>query len=426
MAREIDDVYKRKKYKLARYDGKKSMTDDYTGKRIFSGNAPDAIHKHPINKISDTDHVTPINVIKKRYKGLSQEQLKQLANSKHNLAVTNSQLNRSKGDLENHQVLLKAAFKGEPVDVKTGATMLAKEVESRTCMREQATGMYAENITAAVVTNTSQAVQKIGSVTQEAGKDFAYGATDALLDSVIPLTVEAATNLCKVAKGEKELKEAGKDIAKATVNIAVVGGTERVLFKALSNESMVQIAQVALIVKDSAIRYVNGEINEAEFMDEVGEKGANMVAGMIGGAVGEEIGEWIGLIVGSAAGPTGSFVGFVVGHYVGKFLGAMIASFACSSVFNTLRHLDDYKLKESQIRRLEASALSEIEKQREILKSIVKQEDEIWNATVNDAFEIILFLIPAIVCIVTSCPTYNSSIGYIFDFAKMFASIECE
>lgn len=50
MARDIDDLNKRKKYKLARFNGKQSIKDDYTGERIFSGNAANAIHKHPISK----------------------------------------------------------------------------------------------------------------------------------------------------------------------------------------------------------------------------------------------------------------------------------------------------------------------------------------------------------------------------------------
>ena len=38
VAREIDDIAKRKKYKQNQYGDRKSRKDDYTGERDFSGN----------------------------------------------------------------------------------------------------------------------------------------------------------------------------------------------------------------------------------------------------------------------------------------------------------------------------------------------------------------------------------------------------
>ena len=131
LAREIDDIAKRKKYKQNQYGDRKSRKDDYTGERVFSGNTKKAIKKHPIDKISDTDHVTPIKVVQSRYKGLSDDQQRIIANSEHNYAITNSKLNRSKGGLENHEYLMRQTLKGENPGLKTSAKMLEKEAESR-------------------------------------------------------------------------------------------------------------------------------------------------------------------------------------------------------------------------------------------------------------------------------------------------------
>lgn len=43
LAREIDDIAKRKKYKQNQYGDRKSRKDDYTGERVFSGNTEKAI-----------------------------------------------------------------------------------------------------------------------------------------------------------------------------------------------------------------------------------------------------------------------------------------------------------------------------------------------------------------------------------------------
>lgn len=76
----------------------------------------------------------------------------------------------------------------------------------------------------------------------------------------------------------------------------------------------------------------------------------------------------IGSVVGTVAMPgAGTAAGCVSGEVIGQILGVIITTVACSdivSVFNIAKHMNDYKLKESQIRRLEAEALREMEKQR--------------------------------------------------------------
>ena len=104
MGRELDDVTNRKKYKEEKFNGKRSMKDEYTGERIFIGNAKDAKYKH--SSTADSDHVTSIEVVKKRYKDLKPEQQKKIVNNeKYNYAMTDASLNRSKGSLENHEYL---------------------------------------------------------------------------------------------------------------------------------------------------------------------------------------------------------------------------------------------------------------------------------------------------------------------------------
>ena len=96
------------------------------------------------------------------------------------------------------------------------------------------------------------------------------------------------SNLCKVANGEKEFNEAAKDMGKLTMSVAVSGGTIRVvstgvtnlmknsgkeaLKKVANSNQVMQVITVSLIVKDSVIKYVNGEIDSKHFLRKSGKK----------------------------------------------------------------------------------------------------------------------------------------------------------
>lgn len=411
MVREIDDVYKRKKYKEQQYGDKKSRIDDYTGERVFTGNEREAKYKHPTNKTSDTDHITPISVVEERYKLLSKEQQQTLVNNEnHNYATTNSKLNRSKGDLENHEYLIRQIKKGDQENMKTSASMLVTEVDSRVHMDAEATTMYAENVSEAIAPKATEIAKETTNVAKSAGGSLVTGATDTLVKSAIPLTAEAVRKLCKVANGEESLGDATKEIGKVVVDVAVAGGTNKllldvvnsqlrnskntVLSKFANSNEVAQIVTVALIVKESAVKYINGEIDGKEFIEDVGVKGATMVAGMIGGSIGGEIGTILGGIAGTIALPgIGTAAGAVAGKVIGEILGTIITTVACSaivSVYNTSKHLNDYKLKESQIKRLETEALNEMENQRNKFRSIVEREYKYWDEEIRDGFDMIL------------------------------------
>lgn len=191
MAREHDDINKRRKYAEERFDGKKSIIDDYTGERIFKGNSSESINKHPISKTTDVDHITPIAVLKKRYSGiLTDEQIRIIANNAHNYALTNSSLNRTKGGKTNLSYLCDQFEKGTPEDLRTTTRMITKQVESSITVNVQATGMIAKNVGDAVV---------------KKGELFYEGATESVIDNVIPLTTTAIANMIEIAQGKKQL-----------------------------------------------------------------------------------------------------------------------------------------------------------------------------------------------------------------------------
>lgn len=337
---------------------------------------------------AETDHINSlkdVHDLAKHNPFLSDSDFKEIMNSDENYRILSKKDNTSKGEQNDWNIITN----------KNNGMSSAARVQ-----------MAKEKIRSDIALQGKFAVRTVKNV----GEEFAIGAKNTLVKSVIPLTVEAVREMCKVANGEESLRDATKEIGKVVVDVAVAGGTnklvldvvnsqlrnsENVVFSKLANSNQVsQIVTVAMIVKESAVKYLNGEIDGKEFIDEVGVKGSTMVAGMIGGAIGGEICAILGGIAGTVALPgVGTIAGVAAGKVIGEILGTIITTVACSaivSVYNTSRHLNDYKLKENQIRKLETEALKEMENQRDKFKSIVERENKYWNQEIQNGFNMIL------------------------------------
>ena len=89
-------------FKNREFDGKKIITDLYTGEKIHSDN------KFKSNHNANVDHVTPLKELDERYgnsKNIKPEDIKEFANSDFNLRVTSESFNKSKGQLTNIEYL---------------------------------------------------------------------------------------------------------------------------------------------------------------------------------------------------------------------------------------------------------------------------------------------------------------------------------
>lgn len=317
---------------------------------------------------AETDHINSlkdVHDIVKHNPFLSDSDFKEIMNSDENYRILSKKQNTSKGEQSDWKII---TDKSNDLPSESRVYMAKEKVKSDIALSSRFTVRTVEN----------------------AGKEFAIGAKDTLVKSAIPLTAEAVRKLCKVANGEESLEDATREMGKVVIDVSVAGGTNKLLldvantqlsnsknavFSKLANTNVAaQIITVAAVVKDSAVKYINGEINEEEFINEVGVKGATMVAGMIGG----EIGAILGGIVGIVALP--------------GVVGTIITTVACSaivSVYNTSKQLNEYKLKENQIKRIELEALKEMENQRNILKTLIKEKYEKWDETCTLGFEAI-------------------------------------
>lgn len=337
---------------------------------------------------AETDHITAIKDAHEKVKGnafLSDSDFKEIVNSEENYRLTSKSLNASKGEKSDWELV----FDKESGISTEGKLQLAKEK-----VRSDLT------LTAKFAARTGQNM----------GKEFLTGAKDTLANSAIPLTVEAVNKLIQVAQGKEKFDEAAKDMAKTTINIAVAGGANRVaidffssqfansnsvILKNIAGKNQVgQIVAVALIVQESALQYINGDIDGKEFIQQVGTKGTTMVAGMIGGQVGREIGGIIGGVLGTFAMPgMGTAAGMVVGEVIGQVLGTIITTVACSAILSTvsiMKHIDDYKNREHEISRITEDAIKEITHQRMRFKEIVEKEYKKWDDRIQEGFNKII------------------------------------
>ena len=136
-----------------------------------------------------------------------------------------------------------------------------------------------------------------------------------------------------------------------------------------------------MIVNEAAIKYLNGEIDSNEFVNEIGVKGVTLLGGLIGGSLGSELGTILGAIGGTIIAPG---AGILIGGVVGKVIGEII------SIIDTSKHLDDYKLVENKVKRIETEALREMKKQRDKFRTIVEENYKHWDDEIYGGFNMIL------------------------------------
>ncbi len=396
-----DSAKGKAEYKDKKFGDKQTIKDPISGKTLHKCQqaAQNKYHMKNIDgeKVSakwadhsaETDHINAlkdVHDIAKHNPFLTDNDFKEVMNSDENYRLISKSDNASKGAKSDWQII---ADKDADISTEGKAVMAKEKLKSDIALHGKFAVKSAQNV----------------------GKEFVSGAADAVIGSAIPLTAEAVRKMIDVAQGKESFADAAKEMGKVTMNVAVTGGANRLLIDTISvqlanskstllknvaqSSSVGQIVAVASIVQESAVRYINGEINGEEFVEEVGVRGAAMTAGMIGGQVGREIGTLIGGAIGTTLLPgVGTTAGVVAGRVIGEILGTVITTVVCASIVsvynsvkNTLKGMDDYKIKEGQIKRLESDAIAEIERQRLAFKEIVEREYSRWDSTIQSGLD---------------------------------------
>lgn len=170
-------------------------------------------------------------------------------------------------------------------------------------------------------------------------------------------------NIMAVINEEKTKAEALQDTALATSVIVTTDMIDKQIF----NESGVatEIVGIAFVIKDSFIKYANGQINEQEFVNEVTGKCIQRLAGKM------------------AYVATG-----------GNVFAQMLASYATAMIYNEMQIiLSDYKsinrMQEeyrARLNRISSQMIDELQSQRFYLKSVYTKSEVVWNTAMDEGF----------------------------------------
>lgn len=144
------------------------------------------------------------------------------------------------------------------------------------------------------------------------------GMENAKSAAILSMTISTARNIAGVLQNDKEVSEAVYDIGKDTLDGAVSGyligagdtairgvmnSSSNSVFVNLSKTNLpAMIATTTVQVGKSLIRYVNGEINSLELVEELGEKGTGMMAASLGAAIGTGVFPGVGTVIGGMIG----------------------------------------------------------------------------------------------------------------------------
>jgi len=393
---KYDSDKRKREYKEKVFDGKQTYNDPISGEILHKSHtaAKKKYHTKYSSHAAETDHINAIKDVHNKVKHnpfLSDDDFKEIVNCDENYRILSKSQNASKGDKNDFQIIF---------DTKNNMSIKGRAV------------MAKEKIAADTVLNTKFTVRTVKNISNKA----IDGAVENLSQSAIPLMSEGIEHLVKIANDEENLEDAVFEMGLSTAKTAGKGASEKVgkivlnhieselsetklasflksqennipvLSKIKNSNVIIQLVQAASVVAESASRLIDGEIDANEFMMEIGDKGATMVAQMIGG----EVGAVVGGIIGSAALPV---VGSQLGVVAGQIIGTMIATIACSTIIairkniiSNLKSLNDYKLQEKAVRKLEKEAVSEMENQRIKFRNIVEMEFKNWDDNIEAGF----------------------------------------
>ena len=388
---KIDDVSKRKNFKEKTFDGKRTMQDPYTGDTLhIDSNAAKAKYgKSKATKhTADVDHIIPVETVYERAKNnafLDISDIKEIANQEGNYKVINSKTNRAKQSRSNRKYIkehwneLSTHQKHEMVHDQIKADVAVNTaIAQETVQNAHAVGIDAakSGISVGAGISTTQNMAKvltgdysIGEATFNIAIDTAKAGAVSYISGIETRIIEAtARNISK---------SAGSYVSSCANHFLQTGGPAKTL--AILSE-----------VGETVTNFLAGEIDEKEFINELGEKGTSLAMSFVAGTQGATVGGFLGAIVGSvipgAGTVAGATIGTAVGELVGNMVGYMIGSKICHTLKTGIDSYEAYLEQQQQLTIYYNQMANQLEKHRiELEKSLQTALNE-HRTTLNHAF----------------------------------------
>lgn len=402
-----DSASAKKAYKQKAFGDSAVITDSTTGEILHKSQTAaqkkyhmknddgENVSKKWANHSAETDHINSLKSIHDKTKHnpfLSDDDIQEIANCDANLRVLPKSLNASKGEKSDLEVIFDT---DNGISLKGRVNLAGEKIKSDAVLTGKFAYRTAENIGGLATDSAKESVANHEMDFVRYGVnhivDIACG-NENLKDAVVDMGTFTVKTVAKDVS-----KTVGKDVSKDVKDVIDVALENNKLYQSLkskqslkNNSELRKLIQVGTMVAESASRLIDGEITAEEFVLEIGDKGATMVAQMVAGEVGAIVGEIIGI-------SAGGLLGAGVGEVIGRVIGTMIATVACNAVIAirkniiaNIKSLDDYKLQEKAIHRLESEAIAEMEYQRQKFREIVESEYTKWDENIEAGFNQIM------------------------------------
>ena len=148
----LEDSSAMNDYKEKQRHGEKKIKDEYMGKDnlyVSQNNMPDNYNDETHRKQAQPDHIVPLKQLHEQYKhnyALDDSDLKRIANSESNLAITSAEINQVKRDMTNKQYIEWMDEHGKPLDENTKKIMLQKQKEATKSIESDVNKTVAKNL----------------------------------------------------------------------------------------------------------------------------------------------------------------------------------------------------------------------------------------------------------------------------------------
>lgn len=148
----LEDSSAMNDYKEKQRHGEKKIKDEYTEKDnlyVSQNNMPDNYNDETHRKQAQPDHIVPLKQLHEQYKhnyALDDSDLKRIANSESNLAITSAEINQVKRDMTNKQYIEWMDEHGKPLDEDTKKIMLQKQKEATKAIESDVNKTVAKNL----------------------------------------------------------------------------------------------------------------------------------------------------------------------------------------------------------------------------------------------------------------------------------------
>lgn len=148
----LEDSSAMNDYKEKQRHGEKKIKDEYTGKDnlyVSQNNMSDNYNDETHRKQAQPDHIVPLKQLHEQYKhnyALDDSDLKRIANSESNLAITSAEINQVKRDMTNKQYIEWMDEHGKPLDENTKKIMLQKQKEATKSIESDVNKTVAKNL----------------------------------------------------------------------------------------------------------------------------------------------------------------------------------------------------------------------------------------------------------------------------------------